>query len=1314
MFDLNKLKSIKIGLASPDAIHSWGKGEVTKPETINYRSQKPEPDGLFCEKIFGPVKDFECHCGRYKKRTFAGKVCEKCGVEVTLKSVRRERMGYIDLAFPCTHIWYVKGAPSKMSLVLGIPPKQLEEVVYFVSHIVLNPGQSKILSYRQVLDEKVSRAIFPEVIQREIFQTGKVREGEEDYVRGMQMLNHIRNPRQPIDFTSISRFVNRYLGSEFGIGAEAVLRLLKEIDLDAEIRVVKEDLRSSTGDKNQKRIKAIKRLEVLESFKTSGIKPEWMVMTVIPVIPPDLRPMMQLDGGRYAASDLNDLYRGVIIKNNRLKKEMEEHAPNVILMNEKRMLQEAVDALIDNDRRNKPSSSNGGTVLKSLSSTLKGKQGRFRQNLLGKRVDYSGRSVIAVGPELNMDECGLPREMAVQLFRPFIAHALISNPDSGATSQRQADEMIARMDPKVYDAIEEITKNHPVLLNRAPTLHRLGIQAFRPILIEGKAIRLHPLVCPGFNADFDGDQMAVHVPLSRQAQAEAMSLMLANRNILKPSDGQPICVPSQDMIFGNYYLTLEDDEQIFEDYARYYEKRGEPEMSAIFRNFKRYEGRVFSDPETVLLAYQNRTLSLHTRIYVPGNSLGKTGFTPEQNASYLLTTVGKIIFNKIFPEDFPFINFPVKGDPKAKESYRANFFQTPDEFFVTPQKAREAVLASGKFHEGDDFDPFREYCRLQKLRAPIDKKGIQTMMDFVFRRYGAVETAHIMDLLKNQGFDYCTKSGLTISLDDMKPLKDREKLYEEGQRQVHLIGEKYEEGFLTDEERHNAVVGYWNNLKTGPITQMLNRRMSEANRNPMFMMMESGARGSKDNYMQLIGMKGCMLDSTGRAIEVPVTSCYAEGLSVSEYFTSMHGTRKNGADTALKTADSGYLTRKLVDVSHNVVIREEDCHCDHGIMVSELRTESGSLISSLYDRIVGRFSMHDIVHPETGEVLVPANTLIDEDMAQRIVDAGIKEVEIRSILTCESTNGVCVHCYGRNLATGKLAVNGDTVGIMAAQSIGEPGTQLTLKNFHTGGVAGQKDITTGLPRVTELLEARRPKDKDLALITTIRGEVTDVHEEGKRQYFTVRNELEEKSFVSYPFSVPCVKVGDQVVAGQPLTKGHISLSELLECTDLNVVRNYIIKEVKAVYADNSIGIADKHLEIIVRQMTNRLLIINPGETTLLPGRKINQIEFTAKNDKVLRHGGKPAVGRPIILGITKAALDTESFLSAASFQETTRVLTDAAIKGKVDNLQGLKENVMIGKLIPAGTGLRSLMDFINEEEGIPLPKVVPPDEHLVK
>ncbi len=1297
MFELNSLKSIKISLASPDKIKSWGRGEVTKPETINYRSQKPEPDGLFCEKIFGSVKDYECHCGKYKKKTYLGKVCEKCGVEVTLKSVRRERMGYISLAFPCTHIWYVKGSPSKMGLVLGIPPKQLEEVVYFISHIVTNPGISTILKYRQVLNDVTARQIFAEVIQKEILDAGRVSEGDQEYIRGKQFRSSLEKRNQPLDFITVGKYITKHLNAEFGVGAEAILKLLKEVDLDKEIAEVTEDIKNSTGDKNQKRIKGIKRLETLESFKNSGVKPEWMVLTTIPVIPPDLRPMMQLDGGRYATSDLNDLYRQVIIKNNRLKREMEEHAPNVIMLNEKRMLQEAVDALIDNDRRNKPQSSNSGTTLKSLSSTLKGKQGRFRQNLLGKRVDYSGRSVIAVGPDLNMDECGLPREMAVQLFRPFIAHALISAENSTVTSQKQADELIAKMDPRVYDAIEEIVKDHPVLLNRAPTLHRLGIQAFRPKLIEGKAIRLHPLVCPGFNADFDGDQMAVHVPLSRQAQAEAMTLMLANRNILKPSDGKPICVPSQDMIFGNYYLTLEDNADTDEMYARYYEKRNDSRMANKFRSYANYEGKVFSDHDTAILAYQNGYLSLRTRIYVPGHSLGKTCLTPTQEKAYILTTVGKLIFNSIFPTDFPYINFPFKNSADSKKDYSANFEKTPDSFFVTPKQAYEEVVKAGVKKDGEIFDAFKEYAKLQPLRSPIEKKRIQTMMDFVFRKYGAIETAHIMDLFKNQGFTYCTKSGLTVSLDDIQPLEGRNELYDECRKKIETIEEKCDEGFLTEEERHNAVVNQWDSLKKNEITSMLKKRMSEAPRNPMFMMMESGARGSQDNYMQLIGMKGCMLDSTGRAIEVPITSCYADGLSVSEYFTSTHGTRKNGADTALKTADSGYLTRKLVDVSHNVVVRQNDCHCDRGIVVKALIADDNSVICTLYDRIVGRFSMRDIYAPD-GHLICEGNTFIDENIANEIVSSGIKEVEIRSILTCEAKDGVCVHCYGRNLATGRLVEIGDTVGIMAAQSIGEPGTQLTLKNFHTGGVAGQKDITTGLPRISELLEARNPKTKDLALITTIRGEVTDLREEGTRYIFVVKNELEEKEFISYPFSVPDVKKGDIVKAGQTLTKGHINLKELLDCTDLETVRNYIIKEVKAVYASNGIAIADKHLEIIVKQMTNRLLIINSGDTDLLPGRKVTNIDFTEKNYKPLIHGGKPAVGRPIVLGITKAALDTDSFLSAASFQETTRVLTDAAIKGKVDYLRGLKENVMIGKLIPAGTGLKDLHDFAQEEK----------------
>lgn len=1300
MFDLNRLKAIKIGLASPEKIRSWGKGEVTKPETINYRSQKPEPDGLFCEKIFGPAKDYECHCGKYKKSSFAGRKCEKCGVEVTLKAVRRERMGYINLAFPCTHIWYAKGSPSKMGLTLGIAPKQLEEVVYFVSHIVTNPGNSKIIKPRQVLDEKSARETFSSVIENEILTSGKLHDGDLDYIKAKNYMVSLAKASQPFDFFTTSKFIHKYTGAEFGIGAEAVLKLLKEIDLDAEIEEVSKDLKNSVGEKNQKRIKAIKRLEVLKSFKNSGIKPEWMVLTVLPVIPPDLRPMMQLDGGRFATSDLNDLYRQVIIKNSRLKHEIEEHAPNVILLNEKRMLQEAVDALIDNDKRNKPSQSASGNTLKSLSSTLKGKQGRFRQNLLGKRVDYSGRSVIAVGPTLNMDECGLPREMAVQLFRPFIANALIFSEGSNITSQKQADDLIAKRDPRVYDAIEKIVKDHPVLLNRAPTLHRLGIQAFKPILIEGKAIRLHPLVCPGFNADFDGDQMAVHVPLSKYAQAEAMSLMMANRNILKPSDGKPICVPSQDMIFGNYYLTLEDDEAMNDMYANYYEKRHDTYMVEKFKSYKKFEGKVFSDPDTAILAYQDGKVSLRTRVYVPGRSLNKSEFSEKQNSSYLLTTIGKLIFNSIFDADFPYINFPYRDDPNAKKEFVANLAHTPDSFFVTAMDAYKAVIASGKFKEGDDFDAFKEYCKLQPLRKPIDKKYIGTMMDKIFHYYDedAVKTAHIMDLFKNQGFDYCTKSGLTVSLDDMKPLEGRDKLYEDGYKAVAEIQENYELGFFTDAERHNAIISYWGKVKDEPMKKMLKERMKSAPRNPMFMMMESGARGSEDNYMQLIGMKGCMLKSNGEEIETPVTDCYADGLSVSEYFSSTHGTRKNGSDTALKTADSGYLTRRLVDVSHNVVVREEDCGCDHGLMVSELRGHSGSVIATLEDRLVGRYPMHDIINPQTGEIVVSSDTCMDEADAHNVAALGFKEIEIRSILTCESKKGVCIKCYGRNLATGKLAQIGDTVGIMAAQSIGEPGTQLTLKNFHTGGVAGQSDITMGLPRVQELLEVRHPKAKDLALITHISGNVVAVKENGLRYVFTVQNELEEQEFISYPNAVPVVKEGEKVIAGQALTKGHIDPKELLDCTDLTTVRNYLIKDVKDVYKDNAgIDISDKHLEIIVRQMTNKILIINGGATDLLPGQKVDDVTFTEKNELVLTHGGNPAVGRPIVLGITKAALDTTSFLSAASFQQTTSVLTDAAIKGKVDRLNGLKENVMIGKLIPAGTGIAPIMPLDEDE-----------------
>lgn len=1299
MFDLNKLKSVKISLASPEDILSWGRGEVTKPETINYRSQKPEPDGLFCEKIFGPAKDYECHCGKYKKASSAGKVCERCGVEVTLKAVRRERMGYIKLAAPCTHIWFVRGIPSKMGLVLGIAPKQLEEVVYYVSHIVTNPGTSNIIKYRQVLDERTARDYFVQVIENEILKN--ITEDNPDYAKGSDMVTRMGSRNQPFDFVSIGKFISKYTGATFGIGAEAIEKLLKEINIDDEIAMVSEELKKTTGEKNQRRVKGIKRLDVLKAFQKSGNKPEWMVLNVLPVIPPELRPMMQLDGGRYATSDLNDLYRQVIIKNNRLQKEIQDRAPYVILLNEKRMLQEAVDALIDNERRTKPATSTAqGPVLKSLSSALKGKQGRFRQNLLGKRVDYSGRSVIAVGPDLNMDECGLPREMAVQLFRPFIARYLMQNSE-GITSQRQADELIARNDPRVYDAIEEIAEQHPVLLNRAPTLHRLGIQAFKPILIDGKALRLHPLVCPGFNADFDGDQMAVHVPLSKNAQAEAMTLMLANRNILKPSDGMPICVPSQDMIYGNYYLTLEDNEAINEMYAKYYEKRNDLEMVEKFNQYSLYEGKLFSNPDQAILAYDNGLISLRTRIYVPGYSLNKKEFTEKQNNSLLLTTVGKLIFNRIFPDDFPYINFPKENDPEKNKKYDENFSHTLDEFFVTPSQAYERVCAIKKPKQSDNISPLKEYCKLESLRIPIDKKGIKIMMDKIFHHYNedAVKTAQIMDAFKNLGFDYCTKSGLTVSLDDMEPLEGRAELFKKCDAEVEKIEEGYDNGFFTQVERHNAIVNVWNNLKSDDMTKVLKKRMADAPRNPMFMMMNSGARGSTDNYMQLIGMKGCPQKANGEAIEVPIKSCFADGFTVSEYFSSTHGTRKNGSDTALKTADSGYLTRRLVDVSHNCVIREVDCHCDHGTVVNELRDASGAIIATLYDRLVGRYPMHDVINTKNGEVLASKEVCMDEAAAKRICDAGIESVEIRSVLSCKSEDGVCVKCYGRNLATGKECQIGDTVGIMAAQSIGEPGTQLTLKNFHTGGVAGQQDITTGLPRVQELLEVRQPKNKDLAIISHINGEVTSIEPVGTRHEFIVKNDIEETSYISFQNSVPAVKVGDKVKAGDLLTKGHISLKELLDCTDLTTVRNYIIKEVKSVYKSNAgVDIADKHLEIIVRQMTNKILIVNAGDTDFLPGQKVLDVAFTKQNESYLLHQEKPAVGRPLIMGITKSALETDSFLSAASFQQTTAVLTDAAIRGKVDYLQGLKENVMIGKIIPAGTGLKPLVEEEEEDD----------------
>ena len=1250
MFDVKNLSSISVGLASPETIRKWSHGEITKAETINYRSQKPEPDGLFCEKVFGPSKDYECHCGKYKKIKDAGRVCEKCGVEVISKDVRRERMGHIELVSPCTHIWYLKGIPSRIGLLLDLPPKQVEEVVYFISHICLNPGDSKVLKYRQFLDERTAREIFAAVIE-EILP--RIELNSADYETAQGHIVNLANLQEAFDFLSVSKFISKYTGAEFGEGAGAIKRLLSEVDLDKDFEAVSIEVANSTG---QKRAKFVKRLEVIEAFRKSKNRPEWMVLDVIPVIPPDLRPMLQLDGGRFAASDLNDLYRRVITRNARLKKMIDLNAPNVILMNGRRMLQEAVDALIDNGRRNKPVQGASGRALKSLSSGLKGKQGRFRQNLLGKRVDYSARSVIAVGPDLRMYQCGLPREMAIQLLKPYIINILIKR--GYASAHKTAEKFIDHYDPIVFDIVEEIIGDHPVLLNRAPTLHRLGIQAFQPKLVEGRAIRLHPLVCAGFNADFDGDQMAVHLPLGKAAQREALELMLASNNILGPKDGKPIVTPSQDMVLGNYYLTMEETKEALLARASRRKAKGDMEEYELFEIYGNAEGKVYRSIDEVILAYQTKQAHLHTRIAIRGSSLNKTGFTDKMNRSYMITTVGKVIFNLIFPADFPYLN----------SSDKRNLKGDLEEFFVP---------------FGTDI---KKYISEKPLYAPFKKKDLGNIINEIYARYGTSKTSAVLDKMKDQGFKYSTCAGFTIAFSDVPILSTKDKIIAEGDKQVEQLNHLFNKGLLTDEEHHKEVCSVWTDVKK-EISDKLSSEFEQDKRNPIFMMQDSGARGSIGNLTQLSGIRGLMQNPKGEAIELPIKSCFREGMTVGEYFIGTHGARKGGADTALKTADSGYLTRRLVDVSQDVIVREEDCHTDHGFVVKAIRDEVKDIvIVPLFDRLVGRFSLKAITNPTTGEVIVPENTLIDEKAAKAIEDAGIKEVEIRSLFGCETKNGVCVHCYGRNLATGKVVSLGEAVGIMAAQSIGEPGTQLTMRTFNSGGVAGS-DITQDLPRVQELVEARNPKGE--ALISEISGKVTKVEENGGRYTFVVKNDVEEKEFVSAFGAHACVSVGDEVIGGSKLTVGAIAPKKLLEVSSTVTVENYMLSEIQKVYRDQSISISDKHLEVIIRQMLKKVFITDAGETDLIPGTRVDIDEFASKNAEAAMEGKTPASGQKLILGITKAALETKSFLSSASFQETTRVLTDASIKAKNDPLHGLKENVITGKLIPAGEGLLS-------------------------
>ena len=1184
MLEANDFKALKIGIASPEKIRSWSYGEVLKPETINYRTLKPERDGLFCEKIFGPTRDYECSCGKYKRLRYKNIVCDRCGVEVTKSSVRRERMGHIELATPVSHIWYVKGVPSYIGLTLDMSPRDLEEVIYFVSYVVLDPGATT-LNKKQTLSDKEYRAYY-------------------------------------------EKYGNTF---RVGMGAEAIKELLSEVDVNKELEEIQKELDGATG---QKRTKLVKRLEVINAFVQSGNRPEWMIIEALPVIPPELRPMIQLDGGRFATSDLNDLYRRVINRNNRLKKLIELGAPSIIVQNEKRMLQEAVDSLFDNGRRGRSVTGAGNRALKSLSSMLKSKQGRFRQNLLGKRVDYSGRSVIVVGPDLKMYQCGIPKEMALELFKPHVIHGLTEK--GLANNIKSAKKMIENQDPKVWDIVEEVIKEHPVMLNRAPTLHRLGIQAFEPKLVSGKAIRLHPLVCTAFNADFDGDQMAVHVPLSEEAKAEARILMLGSNNILSPKNGDPIVTPSQDMILGNYYITMEKA-----DYPG--------------------EGRVFKNTNEALMAYQRREIKLQSRIAIPVNSFKHKVFLDEDKNKYLVTTPGKIIFNEILPDSFPYINEPTDANIEGI---------TPNKYFVEygeniPERIKEMPLAK-----------------------PFAKGTLEKIIAQVFKRYKTTETSIFLDKLKDMGFKQSTYAGITIAFSDVVTSKNKAQIIEDSNKEVAKINKQYQRGLITDKERFDLVIAVWDEAKK-QIQKELQGYADTLVDNPIFIMMNSKARGSISNFTQLAGMRGIMQKPNGEPVEIPIKSSFRDGLSVSEFFLSTHGARKGSADTALKTADSGYMTRRLVDVSQDLIIREEDCGTIQGVTVCEFTDEKNGVIEPLYDRIVGRYTNKKVINPETKDVIIDKNALITESIADKIVKAGIKEVEIRTVLTCKTDHGVCRHCYGVNLATGNMVEIGEAVGIMAAQAIGEPGTQLTMRTFHTGGVAGA-DITQGLPRVEELFEARSPKGK--STIAEVDGKITKIEDAQGKWKIIIHNDNEDREHITAYGAKLRVEKGDIVSAGDRLTEGNISPKELLAVTDPITVQEYILKEVQKVYRSQGVEPNDKHIELIAKRMISKIKIMEQGDTDLLPGTTVSILEFTKGNRDVIIEGKKPAIGKPILLGITKASLETDSFLSAASFQETTRVLTEASVKGKVDKLHGLKENVIIGKLIPAGTGAKEYLD----------------------
>lgn len=1183
--NVDNFEGIRISIASPETIRRWSYGEVKKAETINYRTLKPERDGLFCEKIFGPTKDYECSCGKYKRLRYKNIICDRCGVEVTSSKVRRERMGHIELATPVSHIWFFKGVPSRMGLVLDMSPRDLEEVLYFVSYVVLDPGAAP-LEKKQTISDKEYRAYY------------------EKYGNSFRV----------------------------GIGAEAIKELLEQVDIEGEVNAIKEEIDKIKDSTSQKRVRLIKRLDVLNAFLESGNKPEWMILTALPVIPPELRPMIQLDGGRFATSDLNDLYRRVINRNNRLKKLMELGAPSIIIQNEKRMLQEAVDALFDNGRRGKNITGPGNRPLKSLSSMLKGKQGRFRQNLLGKRVDYSGRSVIVVGPSLKMYECGISKEMALELFKPHVIQGLVSK--EIASNIKAAKRMIENQDPRVWDIVEEKIKEHPIMLNRAPTLHRLGIQAFEPKLIEGRSIRLHPLVCAAFNADFDGDQMAVHVPITDEAQAEARILMLGANNILSPKDGKPIVSPSQDMVLGNYYLTME--------------KPGLPG-----------EGRVFKNENEAIMAYERREITLHTRIALPVRSFRHKIFPDNYMDKYLVTTVGKLIFNQVFPDSFQYIN---DGSSENIEKI------TPSKYFL------------------DKGSNIKEEIAKMEVVEPLLKGTYVKLTAQIYKRYQTTETSVMLDKLKNLGFKHSTLSGISIGLGDIIESKTKPAVLEAASNKVATINKQYKRGLITDRERYEQVVGVWGDAKAEVETE-LKGIIHDNPDNPISIMISSGARGNMSNYSQIAGMRGLMLKPSGDVVEIPITSSFTEGANVSEFFLATHGVRKVAIDTALKTAEAGYLTRRLVDVVQDVIVKEDDCGTDSGVVVEAFANEQdGTIVESLKDRINGRYTYKKIVDPQTKKVIAEKDTYITEQIADKIIAAGITKVPIRTVLTCKTDHGVCRHCYGRNLATGNIVEIGEAVGIMAAQSIGEPGTQLTMRNFNSGGVAGGDDITQGLPRVQEVFEARNPKGK--ATISEINGVVTDIEDENGKFVISVKNDVETKKHTSNYGAKLAVEKGEEVMAGQRLTFGAINPKELLVVTDPITVQQYILLEIQKVYRGQGVDIDDKHVEVIAKRMISKIKIINSGDSLFLPGTMVNINEFTNVNKELIISGKTPAIGRPVLLGITKASLETDSFLSAASFQETTRILTDAAIHGRVDHLNGLKENVIIGKLIPAGTGAR--------------------------